>query len=73
MIVLAYLGPLALIPLLMEKEDQEVQWHAKHGLVLTVAEVAVFIAVVFAITGAISSVFRAWDVIEKGSRVRNST
>ena len=34
MIVLAYLGLLALIPLLMEKEDQEVQWHAKHGLVL---------------------------------------
>jgi HEPN domain-containing protein len=35
--------------------------------------VAVFVTVVFAITGAISSVFRAWDVIEKGSRVRNST
>ncbi len=34
MIVLAYLGLLALIPLLMEKDDQEVQWHAKHGLVL---------------------------------------
>ncbi len=34
MIVLSYLGLLALIPLLMEKEDQEVQWHAKHGLVL---------------------------------------
>ena len=34
MIVLSYLGLLALIPLLMEKDDQEVQWHAKHGLVL---------------------------------------
>ena len=34
MIVLAYLGLLALIPLLMEKDDEEVQWHAKHGLVL---------------------------------------
>ena len=32
MIVLAYFGLLALIPLLMEKEDAEVQWHAKHGL-----------------------------------------
>ncbi|MFN7960051.1 MAG: hypothetical protein U0002_02160 [Thermoanaerobaculia bacterium] len=37
MIVLSYLGILALIPLLTEKNDQEVQWHAKHGLVLTVA------------------------------------
>jgi uncharacterized membrane protein len=35
MIVLSYLGLLALIPFLVEKEDREVQWHAKHGLVLT--------------------------------------
>ena len=34
MIVLSYLGILALVPLLVEKEDREVQWHAKHGLVL---------------------------------------
>ena len=38
MIVLAYLWPLALVPLLVEKQDAEVQWHAKHGLVLMVAE-----------------------------------
>jgi uncharacterized membrane protein len=44
MIVLAYLGLLALIPLLVEKEDKEVQWHAKHGLVLLVAEIAIFVA-----------------------------
>jgi uncharacterized membrane protein len=36
MIVLSYFGPLALIPLLIEKDDKEVQWHAKHGLVLFV-------------------------------------
>ena len=36
MIVLAYLWPLALVPLLLEKHDPEVQWHAKHGLVLMV-------------------------------------
>lgn len=36
MLVLSYLGLLALIPLLVEKDDPEVQWHAKHGLVLTV-------------------------------------
>ena len=38
MIVLAYLWPLALVPLLTEKNDPEVQWHAKHGLVLMTAE-----------------------------------
>jgi hypothetical protein len=38
MIVLAYLWLLALIPLLLEKQDAEVQWHAKHGIVLMVAE-----------------------------------
>jgi uncharacterized membrane protein len=38
MIVLAYLWLLALVPLLVEKEDAEVQWHAKNGLVLTAAE-----------------------------------
>ena len=38
MIVLAYLWPLALVPLLIEKHDPEVQWHAKHGIVLMVAE-----------------------------------
>ena len=39
MIVLSYLWILVLVPLLMEKEDQEVKWHAKHGLVLTGAEI----------------------------------
>ena len=51
MIVLAYLGLLALIPLLVEKNDREVQWHAKHGLVLLVVEVALFIGL--SIVGAI--------------------
>ncbi|KAA0252400.1 DUF4870 domain-containing protein [Acidobacteria bacterium ACD] len=44
MLVLSYLGLLALVPLLVEKNDREVQWHAKHGLVLTVLFVAVFVA-----------------------------
>jgi uncharacterized membrane protein len=38
MIVLAYLWLLALVPLLLDKRDSVVQWHAKHGLVLMVAE-----------------------------------
>ena len=56
MIVLSYLWLLALIPLLVEKDDREVQWHAKHGLVLTVVEVVVVIGlqVVVMILGAIS-------------------
>ena len=41
MLVLAYLWILALVPLLVEKEDKEVQWHAKHGLVILVAEIVV--------------------------------
>jgi uncharacterized membrane protein len=45
MIVLAYLWLLALVPLLVEKDDAEVQWHAKHGIVLMVAEIALWIAV----------------------------
>ncbi len=44
MIVLSYLWILALVPLLTEKEDKEVQWHAKHGIVLMVAEIAFWIA-----------------------------
>lgn len=44
MIVLAYLWLLALTPLLVEKDDAELQWHAKHGLVLFGAEIAVFFA-----------------------------
>lgn len=51
MVVLSYLGPLALVPLLVEKDDAEVQWHAKHGLLL----LAVWI-VVFVLLGIIGSI-----------------
>ena len=44
MVVLAYLWLLAIVPLLLEKQDTEAQWHAKHGLVLFVAELIGFIA-----------------------------
>src|SRR5439155_13287611 len=46
MIVLAYLWVLALVPLLVEKNDPEVQWHAKHGIVLMIAELILWIALV---------------------------
>lgn len=44
MVVLAYLWPLALVPLLVEKQDPDVQWHAKHGIVLMIAEVVLLLA-----------------------------
>ena len=44
MVVLAYLWLLAIVPLLVEEQDEEVRWHAKHGLVLFGAEVVAFIA-----------------------------
>lgn len=44
MIVLSYLWLLALIPFLVEKEDREVQWHARNGLLLTGAEILLWIA-----------------------------
>ena len=44
MLVLSYFGPLALIPLLVEKEDAEIQWHARHGLVMTGAWIVLFVA-----------------------------
>ena len=49
-LVLSYLGILCLIPLLAKKDDPEVQWHAKNGLALFIAEliwVAIRIALIF--------------------------
>jgi len=46
MLVLSYLWILALIPFLIEKDDQEVRWHAKHGLVLLGAEIVLQIALI---------------------------
>lgn len=46
MIALSYLWLLALVPLLVEKDDAEVQWHAKHGIVLMVIEVAIWLGLI---------------------------
>lgn len=43
MVILAYLGPFALIPFLAEKDDQDLQWHSKHGLVLFGADIVISI------------------------------
>ena len=47
MLILAYLGPLSLVPILVEKEDADVQWHAKNGLVLFGAWAVVCMIFVF--------------------------
>lgn len=64
MIVLSYLWLLALIPLLVEKENKEVQWHAKHGLVILGLEVIIWVVLtvisatgLLACLGAILSMF----------------
>ena len=44
MLVLSYLGILALIPLLTKNEDRDIQWHAKNGLAITVAWVVFWVA-----------------------------
>ena len=43
MLVLSYLWILALIPLLVDK-DSEVQWHSKNGLVWTITEFLMHVA-----------------------------
>jgi uncharacterized membrane protein len=45
MIVLSYLGLLALIPYLTKKEDPEIHWHAKNGVGLLILDVVVWVVV----------------------------
>ena len=49
MLVLSYLWFLSIIPLVTKKEDREVQWHAKNGLILAIVYTA--IEVIFYIIG----------------------
>lgn len=43
MVILSYLGLLALIPYLTKKEDPEIHWHAKNGVGLLILDVVVFV------------------------------
>lgn len=52
MLVLSYLGILALIPLLTVKDSDFVKWHAKNGLVYGVGG-GICLSILFAIIGAI--------------------
>ncbi len=49
MVVLAYLWVFALVPLMVEEEDEEIKWHAKHGLVLLGAEIALWLVMELAV------------------------
>ena len=41
MLILAYLGPLGVIPLLFGRDEPEVRWHARNGLLLFGAVAAI--------------------------------
>lgn len=43
MVILAYLGLLALIPYLTKKEDPDIHWHAKNGVGLLILDVVVWL------------------------------
>jgi uncharacterized membrane protein len=45
MVVLSYLGLLALIPYLTKKEDPDIHWHAKNGVGLLILDVVIWVAV----------------------------
>jgi len=62
MLILAYLGPLSLVPILAEKEDAEVQWHAKNGLVMfgawaVVCMIDVFLFATIQVFGCLYTMF----------------
>jgi uncharacterized membrane protein len=68
MLILSYLWVLALIPYLTEQRDPEVKWHARHGLVLLIAEiilsVVLFILTLLPVIGCVFSV--VWIVVWLG-------
>lgn len=43
MVVLSYLGLLALIPYLTKKEDPDIHWHAKNGVGLLILDVVLMV------------------------------
>lgn len=56
MIALSYLYILVVVPLITEKDDPEVQWHAKHGLVILIAEIIVH-AILWVVTIVLNMVW----------------
>lgn len=59
MLVLSYLGFLGVLPLILEKRESEVRWHAKNGLLLfgTVTAVGIAAALVGALFPSLSCLY----------------
>ena len=57
--VLSYIGILFLVPLLVEREDEFVQYHAKQGLTLFIAEAATMVVAWIPVIGWLAS-FVGW-------------
>jgi len=55
MVVLSYLGLLALIPYLTKKDDPDIMWHARNGVGLLILDVVVWV-VLFILQFALSRV-----------------
>lgn len=55
--ILSYLGVLVLVPLLVEKQDEFVKFHARQGLVLFIAEIVTMVIGWFPIIGWIFGFF----------------
>ena len=67
MIVLAYLWLLALVPLFAAREDPDIQWHAKHGIVLMAAEVLALVAyIVLLLSLTVHEAAHAWAALRGG-------
>lgn len=56
MIVLSYLGILALVPYLAEQRDPEVRWHARNGLALFGADILITV-VLWVVSAVMTAVF----------------
>ncbi len=56
MIVLSYLGILALVPYLAEQRDPEVRWHARNGLALFGADIAITL-VLWIVSAVMTAIF----------------
>jgi hypothetical protein len=66
LIVLAYLWPLAIVPLLVGRHDPDVRWHAAHGLLLMAFELLVFAAMWVAIALVSMNAFGVGMVLSLG-------
>ncbi len=54
-LILSYVWLLSLIPLFVKKDDREIQWHAKNGLVMAIVYTA--IQIIISIAAHMSSAF----------------